>query len=228
MEFDVTNLPALERVNLVNSLVVPRPIAWVGSVDARGVGNLAPFSYFNLVSSSPPVVMVAFGGTGRTDGQASRKDSLANIIETGEFVVNVVSHRLRHPMVASAAEVAEEVDEAEVTGLETVPSKRVTTPRLARAAAALECRLHQVIQVYESHMALGRIEHIYVADEVIRQDRVVAEILAPVARLGGALYTTVTHSYRIDRPTTVDPEEVRRLALGPEGEEPEAHQRTAG
>src|SRR5215469_8893039 len=108
MEFDVSNLAAVDRVNLVNSLVVPRPIAWVGTANARGVGNLAPFSYFNLVSSAPPVVMVAFGGVGR-------KDSLANIIETEEFVVNVVSHDLRHPMVASAAEVAPEVDEAEVT-----------------------------------------------------------------------------------------------------------------
>ncbi|MBO0693902.1 MAG: flavin reductase family protein [Acidimicrobiaceae bacterium] len=224
MEIDVSKLAATDRVNLVNSLVVPRPIAWVGSVDAHGVGNLAPFSYFNLVSSSPPVVMVAFGG-------GARKDSLNNIIETDEFVVNVVSHDLRHPMVASAAEVAPDVDEAEATRLATVPSTRVGPPRLAAAAAALECRLHQVIQVYESHVVLGRIEHIHVADEVIRQDRVVAEILAPVARLGGALYTTVTHSYRIDRPTTDDPEEVRRLAGGPDGPADggsEAAERAAG
>jgi len=227
MEIDVSKLVAADRVNLVNSLVVPRPIAWVGSIDAHGVGNLAPFSYFNLVSSSPPVVMVAFGGTGRTD-IPGRKDSLTNIVETEEFVVNVVSHQLRHPMVASSAEVASEVDEAEVTGLPTLPSTRVAPPRLAAAAAALECRLHQVIPVYESHLVLGRVEHIYVADEVVRQDRVVAEILAPVARLGGSLYTTVTHSYRIDRPTTVDPEEVRRLAEGPEDEDSEARQRAAG
>jgi flavin reductase (DIM6/NTAB) family NADH-FMN oxidoreductase RutF len=221
MEFDVSNLAAVERVNLVNSLVVPRPIAWVGTANARRVGNLAPFSYFNLVSSSPPVVMVAFGGMGR-------KDSLANIIETEEFVVNVVSHDLRHPMVASSAEVAPEVDEAAVTGLEVVPSTCVAPPRLAGAAAALECRLHQVIPVYESHMVLGRIEHIYVDDEVIHEDRVVAEILAPVGRLGGSLYTTVTHSYRIDRPTTADPDQVRRLAGGPAGNEPEVRPRASG
>lgn len=221
MEFDVSNLAAVERVNLVNSLVVPRPIAWVGSLDTRGIGNLAPFSYFNLVSSSPPVVMVAFGG-------ASRKDSLSNIIETEEFVVNVASHDLRHSMVASSAEVAPEVDEAEVTELETAPSIRVGPPRLAGACAALECRLHQVIPVFESHMVLGRIEHIYVADEVIRQNRVVAEILAPVGRLGGSLYTTVTHTYRIDRPTTADPDQVRRLAVGPAGEEREARRRAVG
>lgn len=220
MEFDVSSLAAVQRVNLVNSLVVPRPIAWVGSLDAHGVGNLAPFSYFNLVSSSPPVVMVSFS--------AGRKDSLANIVETEEFVVNVVSHDLRHPMVASAAEVASQVDEAEVTGLELVPSTAVAPPRLAAAAAALECRLHQVIPVYESHMVLGRIEHIYVADELIRQDRVVAELLAPVGRLGGSLYTTVTHSYRIDRPTTDDPDQVRRLAEGPAGDQSKARQPAAG
>ena len=84
-----------------------------------------------------------------------------------------------------------------------------------------------MIPVYESHMVLGRIEHIYVADEVIREDRVVAEILAPVGRLGGSLYTTVTHSYRIERPTTDDPDQVRRLAGGL-AEEAEIRQRASG
>jgi flavin reductase (DIM6/NTAB) family NADH-FMN oxidoreductase RutF len=208
VEFDVAELTDLERENLLNSLVVPRPIAWITSLDARGVGNLAPFSYFNLASASPPVVMVAFSSKGR-------KDTLANIVERREFVVNVVSHVLRHPMVTSSADVAPEVDESDLLGLEVLASAAVAPPRLAGAAAALECRLHEVVPVFDSHVVLGRVEHIHVADEVLRHDRVVAELLAPVARLGGSLYTTVTESYRIDRPKVDDPGRLRQMAYPP-------------
>lgn len=216
MEFDVANMAARDRVNLVNSLVVPRPIAWVSTLDKDGIGNLSPFSYFNLVSSSPAVVMFALGGTGRADGHATRKDTLDNVVATEEFVVNVVGHDLRHPMSASSAEVAADVDEAEATGLATVASTRVRPPRLAAAPAAFECSLHQVVPVYDGHVVLGRVEWIHVSDAAMRGDRVIPELLAPVARLGGSLYTTVTDSYRIERPTTTDPAEVGRLAKGPE------------
>jgi flavin reductase (DIM6/NTAB) family NADH-FMN oxidoreductase RutF len=205
VDYDISDLSPHQREQLMNSLVVPRPIAWITTLDADGIGNLAPFSYFNLVSSSPPVVMVAFSSKGR-------KDTLANIQSQGEFVVNVVSHPLRHPMVASSANVGPEVDEGAVVGLEVEASARVAPPRLTQAAAALECRLHQVVPVFDSHAVLGTIEHVHVADQVLRDGRVVAELLTPVARLGGSLYTTVTQTYRIDRPQTDDPASLRQLA----------------
>jgi flavin reductase (DIM6/NTAB) family NADH-FMN oxidoreductase RutF len=207
VDYDISDLSPPEREQLMNSLVVPRPIAWVSTLDAAGVGNLAPFSYFNLVSSSPPVVMIAFSAKGR-------KDTLANIEARREFVVNVVHHDLRHPMVVTAANVAAEVDEATLLGLEMRPSVAIATPRLAEAVATLECRLHQVIPVFDSRMALGTVEHVQVSDEVLRDGRVAAELLAPVARLGGSLYTTVTDAYRIDRPRSEEPDELRRLASG--------------
>ena len=208
MEIDVAGVGGADQEHLMNSLVVPRPIAWVGTQGADGVRNLAPFSYFTLVSSTPPVVLVSFSPSGR-------KDSLDNITETGEFVVNVVADPLRHPMVASSAELDHAIDEMDLLGLGTAPSVSITPPRLAAAPAALECVLHQVIPVYGSTAVLGRVLHVHVADEVMRDGRVVAELLAPVARLGGSLYTTVSSSYRIDRPRTDDPELVRAAAHAP-------------
>lgn len=208
MDVDIESFDPTRRgelTQLMNSVVLPRPIAWVTTLDADGVGNLAPFSYFNLVSSAPPVVSVAFS-------QLGRRDTLANIVQRREFVVNVVSHRLRHPMVASSAEADPDVDEAAVLGLATTPAASVTPPRLADAAVALECELHEVLPVYTSHLALGLVRHVHVDESVVRDGRVVPELLTPVARLGGSLYTTVTTSYRIDRPGSAEPELLRRLA----------------
>src|SRR4249919_1057454 len=98
MEYDTAKLTPLANERLINSLVVPRPIAWVTTVDAEGRGNLAPFSYFNVVSGgTPPVVMISFSTKGY-------KHTLANLVETGEFVVNVVSYELSEAMVASSGE----------------------------------------------------------------------------------------------------------------------------
>jgi flavin reductase (DIM6/NTAB) family NADH-FMN oxidoreductase RutF len=205
MEYNVENLTDRELEHLVNSLVVPRPIAWLSTHDKDGVGNLAPFSYFNVVSSSPPVVIVSFSPKGD-------KHSLENIRATGEFVVNVVSHRLRHPMVVSAADLHATVDEAEVLGLSMAACQVVAPPRIAEAAAALECRIHDEIPVFGSTVVLGQVVHVHVDDEVIRDGRVVAELLSPVSRLGGSLYSTVTETYKIPRPTETDPAILRQLA----------------
>jgi flavin reductase (DIM6/NTAB) family NADH-FMN oxidoreductase RutF len=205
MEYNVEALSDSELEHLVNSLVVPRPIAWLSTLNSDGVGNLAPFSYFNVVSSSPPILMVSFSPKGK-------KDSLANIRETGEFVVNVATHHLRHTMVVSAADVDDTVDEADLLGLPTAASVVVAPPRLAGASAAMECRVHDVIPVFGSTLVLGEVVHVHVDDEVIRDGRVVAELLCPVSRLGGSLYTTVTSTYKIARPAETDPETLREFA----------------
>lgn len=205
MEYNVNDLSDRELEHLVNSLVVPRPIAWLSTLNKDGIGNLAPFSYFNVVSSSPPIVMVSFSPKGK-------KDSLANIRDSGEFVVNVATHRLRHTMVGSAADLEHGVDEAEALGLTTAASVSVTPPRIAEAAAAMECRLHDVIPVFDSTMVLGQVLHVHVDDRAIRDGRVLPELLCPVSRLGGSLYATVTTTYKIARPAETDHEVLRELA----------------
>lgn len=205
MEYDVNSLSDLDLQHLVNSLVVPRPVAWISSQNRQGVGNLAPFSYFNAVSSAPPVVMVSFSPKGK-------KDSLTNIRETGEFVVNVATQHLRHTMVSSSADVDYGVDEAELLGLAMADSVVVRPPRIADARASMECRVHDLVPVFGSTVVLGRVVHVHVSDEVIRDGRVVAELLCPVSRLGGSFYATVTSAYKIQGPTETDPGILRELA----------------
>lgn len=198
MDIDAADLSPKEAEHLVNGLVIPRPIAWITTIGPDGTGNLAPFSYYNAVSSMPPIVVVAFSGKGK-------KDTLANIKASGEFVVNIVSHRFRRAMVASSADLPAGVDEAEQLELKLTPSRTISVPRLSDAAAALECRLHHVESIYNTHVVFGAVQHFHADDEVVRNGRVVAELLAPVARLGGSLYTTVTSSYRLERPKPGEP-----------------------
>ena len=199
MDVATHKLSPLESERLINSLVIPRPIAWITTVDLEGRRNLAPFSYFNVVSGgSPPVVMVSFSPKGP-------KHTLANLVATGEFVVNVVTGALREAMVASSAEVEAGVDETEVVGLETAPSAEVRPPRLAAAPAALECLLLETKGIDEFVVAFGRVVHIHVADDVLAGERPDALLIRPVGRLGGSLYTTVDETYRLDRPTKAAP-----------------------
>jgi flavin reductase (DIM6/NTAB) family NADH-FMN oxidoreductase RutF len=201
LEVDTQALTPLDCERLINSLVVPRPIAWITTIDETGVGNLAPFSYFNVVSGgSPPVVMVSFSPKGR-------KDTLANLVDTGEFVVNIVDESLRAKMVESSGEHAPGVDEAALLGLATEPSVAVAPPRLALARAALECRTDGTYPIDDYTVAFGRVARLHVADAVIRDGRVDPQLLAPVGRLGGSLYTTVTKVYRMERPSVVADQE---------------------
>lgn len=222
MEYNVENLTDRELEHLVNSLVVPRPIAWLSTHNADGAGNLAPFSYFNVVSSSPPIVMVSFSPKGN-------KDSLVNIRASGEFVVNVSTHHLRHTMVSSAVDVEYGVDEAEILGLTTVAGTSVAAPRISEAAAAMECVVHDIIPVFGSTMVLGRVIYVHVDDRVIRRGRVLPELLCPVSRLGGSLYATVTETYKIARPADTDIELLRELAaLDAQTPDPAASTGSAG
>ncbi|NII10792.1 flavin reductase family protein [Oleiagrimonas sp. C23AA] len=120
------------------AIVAPRPIGWIGSRDAEGRGNLAPYSFFNAMCDTPPVV--AFSSAGR-------KDSLRNIQATGEFVANFANQRLAAAMNASSAPFAHGEDELAITGLTPAPGRAVSVPHVAEAAAALECRLLQVLEL---------------------------------------------------------------------------------
>lgn len=183
------------------ALVAPRPIGWIGSVDARGRANLAPYSFFNAVSDRPPMVMFSSGG---------RKDSLRNIAETGEFTCSLATWDLRDAMNLSSAPVAPGVDEFVLAGLEKAASRFVKPPRLAASPAAFECRLWQMLElpappgrpeaVYT--VVFGQVVGIYIDDAFIRDGLVRTGEMRPIARMGYMEYSTVTPEsvFELNRP----------------------------
>lgn len=177
---------------LLTSLVVPRPIAWVSTLAADGTRNLAPHSYFNIVSADPPIVHVTSSGV---------KDTLTNVRASGEFVVNTVTLAQVEQMNVTAADFPPGEDEFTWAGLDAVPSAVVAPPRVAGAPAALECRVRAILSMGEGNMIFGDVVAIHVDDGVLADGRVDPVALAPVGRLMGSLYTTVDDVYRLDRPT---------------------------
>ena len=141
--------------NPFKALVAPRPIGWISTLDATGQANLAPYSFFNAVAESPP--MVAYASNGRKLGPAARqgKDSVANIRATGEFVCNVVSYRLRERMNASSGPFPAGEDEFARAGLAKAASRVVAPPRVAEAPAALECRLWRLLELPGARQRAG-------------------------------------------------------------------------
>ncbi len=179
--FDLSGCDTDRVYALLAGLVTPRPIAWVTSVDAEGRVNAAPFSFFNLLGVSPPVVALGVGD--REDG--TPKDTALNIAETGEFVVNLVDEALCAAMVSTAREVPRGVSELEQAGLSAAPSRQVRAPRVEQAPASLECRLLQTLSVGENRIFLARVLAAHVRDGVVdvARMRVRAGAHAPVGRL---------------------------------------------
>jgi flavin reductase (DIM6/NTAB) family NADH-FMN oxidoreductase RutF len=209
LEFDLESLDPRARYFLLTSVVVPRPIAWVSTLDGDGKRNLAPYSYFNACSATPPIIHFT---------STAPKDSIANVRETGEFVVNVVSAELAQAMRTSSALFPAGEDEFEWAELEAAQSIRVRPPRVRRAKVALECRLRQLLEMGEGTMAFGDVLHIHVERSVWSDGRVDPALLAPVGRLSGMSYTTVTDVYRLDIPEPVKRQvEDYRIQGGPAG-----------
>ncbi|MCH7227619.1 flavin reductase family protein [Haloferula sp. A504] len=174
MELDLLGHHADRAYPILSSLITPRPIAWVSTLNDDGSVNLAPFSYFNVFGSRPPLVIFAPGN--RPDG--SPKDSARNAEQTGEFTVNLVAPDQTETMVATAESLPPGESEVEKLGLSTVPSSVVAPPRLADAPAALECRVHSVQRIGQNRIVLGIVHRVHVDDGIIdpeslriRQDR---------------------------------------------------------
>ncbi|MBO1113269.1 flavin reductase family protein [Bordetella petrii] len=163
MNFDFSELASADAFKLLSSVVVPRPIAWVVSLSPQGRLNAAPFSFFNVVSSDPPIVALGIGPRG---GQL--KDTSRNILATGEFVVNVASAGLAEQMNRTSLDYVADIDELAQVGLDTEPSLRVAPPRIARSPAALECRVWQVLEAAPQRViVLARVVAMYLRDEAI-------------------------------------------------------------
>lgn len=185
------------------SIVVPRPIGWISTVDAQGKINLAPFSFYNGVAEHPPMVMFSAGGS---YGDSPAKHSLINARETGEFVVNMVSEKLKEAMNATSAMVAMGIDEMKLAGLEPAPSLLVKAPRVAASPVALECKVWKIVDLpgdgsdVASAVVIGQVVGIHIDEAIIKDGRIDTLSFRPVARLGYSEYTTVDNVWRMRRP----------------------------
>jgi flavin reductase (DIM6/NTAB) family NADH-FMN oxidoreductase RutF len=190
--FDMQDLDGVDRYKLMTGLIVPRPIGWVGSVAADGTKNLAPYSYFNAVAATPPTVIFS---TGRPQGRI--KDSLANVIATGEFTLSIVDEDLTDAMHASSATYPPEVDEFAEVQLTAAWGEVVAAPFVAEARAALECRVNQIVDLGDpasASVVFGDVLRIHVADEVLDGTRINHRKLRAVGRIAGTTYVTTADS----------------------------------
>ncbi|MFI0986880.1 flavin reductase family protein [Streptomyces exfoliatus] len=160
---------------LLTATVVPRPIAWVSTSSADGTDNLAPHSFFTIASVSPPVVQFTSVG---------RKDSLRNVEETGEFVVNLAPEGLFEQINATATDFPRGVSEFEACGVEREPSLRVKPPRVAQSPVALECELHSTLRIGDSTVVFGRVVHAAVDESVMVEGHPEMALMRPLTRLG--------------------------------------------
>jgi flavin reductase (DIM6/NTAB) family NADH-FMN oxidoreductase RutF len=199
--FDPEKLPASDIYKLMIGVIVPRPIAFVSTVDAAGVRNLAPFSYFTACGSNPPVVCFS---SGVRLGPNPFKDTLRNIEETGEFVVNIVSEEIAEQMNKTAAEVPPEVDEFALSGLTPLASDLVKPFRVAESKVQMECRLHQIIRVSDKPgggiLVLGQVVLFHVLDSLLDGYKVDAGKLNAIGRMGGPTYVRTQDRFDLDRP----------------------------
>ncbi|PZO39633.1 MAG: flavin reductase family protein [Pseudanabaena frigida] len=195
MHIDPKETSASDNYKLLTNLVVPRPIAWVTTQSIQGVVNLAPFSFFNAIGSNPLYLIISIGN--KDDG--SMKDTAANIIANGEFVVNLVTEDLLMAMNISAANFPIEESELTAVGLHGAESKRVKVPRVAEAQASLECVLHsqQPLGIYT--LIVGQVVMFHVDDRLI-SDRLHINGFYPIGRMGSpAYYCRTTDHFDLPR-----------------------------
>ncbi|MFC0629169.1 flavin reductase family protein [Kribbella deserti] len=175
---------------LLNSVVVPRPIAWVSTMSADGIANVAPHSFFTVSCVDPP--MVQFTSVGR-------KDSLTNAEATGEFVVNFAAEPLFERINATATDFPPSVDEFAAAGLTPEPGLTVAVPRVAESPVAIECGLHTTLELGDSTVVIGRVRHIAVDSTVLEGDHPAIGLLRPLARLGKDEWSTIGDVRSISR-----------------------------
>lgn len=180
------------------ALVAPRPVGWITSISAQGEVNLAPYSYFNAISNRPNMVMFSSEG---------RKDSVAFIEETREFVCNLATWDLRDAMNVTAAPLARGVDEMARAGLAPAPSRVVKPPRVAASPWALECKLLQVVRLddldgrrTDRHVVIGQVVGVHIDDRFIVNGRVDTAAMKPIARCGYDEYAVVEGVFTMARP----------------------------
>ncbi|MGK5113479.1 MULTISPECIES: flavin reductase family protein [unclassified Geodermatophilus] len=190
VEFDPAAMDGNAFYRVLNSVVVPRPIAWVCSRSADGVLNLAPHSFYTVACVDPPVVQFTSVG---------RKDSLRNVETTGEFTVSLTPEPLFEQVNATGTDFPHGVSEAEQCGVRLEDSRRVTVPHVAESPVAVECTLHSTLRLGDSTVVFGRVQLITVWESAVRDGRPRIEQLQPLARLGGNEWSTIGEVREIRR-----------------------------
>ena len=184
--------------NPFKAIVAPRPIGWISSLSPDGVANLAPYSYFNAVHDTPPMVM--FSSTGW-------KDTVANVEATGEFVCNYVSRSMQDAMNATSGPVPSGESEFDVAGLTREASQLVDVPRVKGTPVALECRVIRIVELATvegrpvgSHVVLGQVVGVHIDDAYLVDGRFDAEAADPIMRMGYMDYSTLGEMFTMQRP----------------------------
>ena len=188
--FDPTEMQTRAFYRVLNSVVVPRPIAWVCSRSAEGVLNLAPHSFYTVACVDPPVVQFTSVG---------RKDSLRNVEETGEFTVSLTPEALFEHVNATGTDFPAGLSESEECGVRLEPSERVSVPRVADSPVAVECTLHSTVRLGDSTVVFGAVQAITAWESAVRDGRPRIEELRPLARLGGNEWSTIGEIREIPR-----------------------------
>jgi flavin reductase (DIM6/NTAB) family NADH-FMN oxidoreductase RutF len=195
---DPASTPAREIYKLLIGSVVPRPIAFVSTVSAEGVRNLAPFSFFNVICAEPPTVCFSTGF------RVPSKDTLANVKATGEFVVNMVSEEIAEQMNLCSGEYPAGVDEFQVSGLTPAASDRVKPPYVLESHVSMECRLVQTVEISTRPMGgtliIGEVLRFHIDGEIVTNFRVDPDKLQAVGRMGGNEYTRTRERFEMIRP----------------------------
>jgi flavin reductase (DIM6/NTAB) family NADH-FMN oxidoreductase RutF len=208
MNVKPSDLSARDLYNLILNSVAPRPIAWVSTLSASGQGNLAPFSFFNCVCPTPP--LLAFAPGFRPSKQSAEaypepKDTLRNIRETQEFVISVVTYELAEAMNQTSGDYDAWLDEFDVARIARAPSQVVKAPRVAASPVSFECKLHQVLDFSPSpdgsSLVIGEVVFIYVDDSHLKEGRLDRNSLDLIGRMGGIQYTRTTERFDMVRPT---------------------------
>ena len=209
MDVTPSQLAQREFYNILISAVAPRPIAWVSSLSASGQPNLAPFSFFNAVCAKPPLLAFAPAMRAPKKSEAAAaagqpKDTLRNIRETKEFVINVVTYELADAMNLTSGDYDASISEFEVAKLASAPSKLVRPRRVAESPVSFECKLHQILDFNPGpeggSLVIGEIVSIHVDDRHLKEGRLDRNSLDLIGRMGGIQYTRTTERFEIVRP----------------------------
>lgn len=201
---DPSQISQQEMYKLMIGAIVPRPIAFVSTVGLNGITNVAPFSFFNGISSNPPCLMISVSG--KSSGEV--KDTLRNIQETKQFVVNSANEWLIEPLVHCAASYPYGVSEFDKVGLTAVPSVKVTPPRVKESAVQFECELLKTVEIGDGSngsttVVFGRIVLVHIDKEAYESGRVNPDRLKPIARMGGIGYAKIGEIFNLPVPAPI-------------------------
>jgi len=200
MQFESNKTDPSVLYKLLTGIIIPRPIGWISTIDSNGINNLAPFSYFNMVSSDPPCVMFST----RRDNNKN-KDTLNNVLQNGQFVVNLVTLEVVEQMNATSEAFPADVDEFIITNLTPIDSVSIQPKRVKESPIHLECEMihHYFMDNNEGGGAcivIGKIKTIHIDDSILMENnRINLDVYKPVARLAGSNYSTLGELFSIKR-----------------------------